>query len=113
MTVRVVVALLVVLPWTISAYAHEPTPERDFWCGKQFVTFFVEGTVEEGDDDEDKPSESHMVMTVRKSDVQWVSLNHTGAAASVCDSSFGENLCLSTAYRIPSAFYKMIVACLD
>ena len=50
--IRVIGAFLVALAWTIPAFAHEPTPAQDFRCGQQFVTFFIEGEIEETDDDD-------------------------------------------------------------
>ena len=111
MTMRIIGVLLIVLAYSIPAFAHEPNPAQDFYCGNQFVTFFVVGTVEDDDDDE-SPLAAHLVTTVRKSDVQWITLDHIGAEISVCDSSFGEDLCLRDIYRVPTAFYRLIVECL-
>ena len=108
MTMRIIGVLLIVLAYSIPAFAHEPNPAQDFYCGNQFVTFFVVGTVE----DDESPLASHLVTTVRKSDVQWITLDHIGAEISVCDSSFGEDLCLRDIYRVPTAFYRLIVECL-
>ena len=41
MTMRIIGVLLIVLAYSIPAFAHEPNPAQDFYCGNQFVTFFV------------------------------------------------------------------------